>query len=212
MSSEKQHGTSSILLPALCIIWNLSVNSNWSYSLETPNSGQNMWFLVRVNSKFDGWPWKIIGHLFYTTSRFVHHFKAIGAFKLEFQSRNVPFGSKPWTKIGRLFYATSSFNLCLIPKPWVNSNWNYCPETLNSDHNLRFLFHVTLKFAGWLCERTGHLFKATSSFVHHFIVIGENSNWSYSTETPNLGPDRRICNRVTLKCDGWCRQTTGHLF
>ena len=43
--------------------------------------------------KFDGWPRKIIGCLFYTTSSFVHHFKSIGEFKLELQSGNAQFGS-----------------------------------------------------------------------------------------------------------------------
>ena len=37
---------------------------------------------------------KIIGHLFYTTSSFVYHFKAMGEFKLELQSGNAQFGSK----------------------------------------------------------------------------------------------------------------------
>ena len=31
--------------------------------------------------KFDGWPWKTIGHLFYATSSFAPHFVAIGEFK-----------------------------------------------------------------------------------------------------------------------------------
>ena len=31
---------------------------------------------------------KTIEHLFYTTSSFVHHLKAIGEFKLELQSRS----------------------------------------------------------------------------------------------------------------------------
>ena len=43
--------------------------------------------------KFDGWPRKAIGHLFCTTSSFVRHFKPIGEFKLELQSRNTRFGS-----------------------------------------------------------------------------------------------------------------------
>ena len=51
-------------------------------------------FLSCVTSKFDGWPWKTIGHFFYTTPSFVHHFKSIGEFKLELQSRNTQFGSK----------------------------------------------------------------------------------------------------------------------
>ena len=51
-------------------------------------------FLSRVNLKFDGWHWKTIGHLFHTMLNFVHHFKAIGEFNLELQSRNAQFGSK----------------------------------------------------------------------------------------------------------------------
>ena len=37
---------------------------------------------------------KTIGHLFYTTSSFVHHLKSIGELKLKLQSRNAQFGSK----------------------------------------------------------------------------------------------------------------------
>ena len=51
-------------------------------------------FLSCVTLKFDGWPWKTIGHLFYTTPSFVHHFKSISEFKLELQSGNAQFGSK----------------------------------------------------------------------------------------------------------------------
>ena len=36
-----------------------------------------------------------------------------------------------------------------------------------------FLPCVTLKFEGWSCKTIGHLFYATSSFVYHFIPIGE---------------------------------------
>ena len=79
-------------------------------------------FLPCVTFKFDGWPWKTIRHLFYTTSSFVHHFKSISEFKLGLQSGNAQFGSKsvifclvwPWNlmddlkTIGHLFYFTSS--------------------------------------------------------------------------------------------------------
>ena len=50
-------------------------------------------FLSRVNLKFDGWPSKTIRHLFYATSSFVHHFVAIGEFKLELESGNAQSGS-----------------------------------------------------------------------------------------------------------------------
>ena len=51
-------------------------------------------FLSRVTLTFVGWPWKTIGHPFYTTSSFVHRPKAMGEFKLELQSGNTKFGSK----------------------------------------------------------------------------------------------------------------------
>ena len=50
-------------------------------------------FFNRVTLKFDRWPWKTIGHLFNTTSSFVHHFVAIGEIKLELQSGNAQSGS-----------------------------------------------------------------------------------------------------------------------
>ena len=46
--------------------------------------------------KFDRWPWKTIGHLFYATSSFVHHFVVIGEFKLELQSGNANLGQIRW--------------------------------------------------------------------------------------------------------------------
>ena len=172
------------------------MNSNWSYSPETLNSGQNqqfvypcdleIWwmtlenhraallyhiklcasfqshgwiqtgvtvrkrsirvkignFLSRVTLKFDRWPWKTIGHIFYVASSFVHHFIAISEFKLELQSGNAQFGSKwtiflavwPWNLTDGLEkqQGTSSKHhqaLCIISSSYVNSNWSYSPET-----------------------------------------------------------------------------------
>ena len=51
-------------------------------------------FLSHVTLKFDGWPWKTMGHLFYTLSSFVHHLKTMVELKLELQSGNAQFGSK----------------------------------------------------------------------------------------------------------------------
>ena len=111
-------------MSALCITSKPSVISNWSYSPETPNLSQNGRFFSPVTSKFDRWPWKTIGHLFYVTSSFVFHFIAICQFKMEFQSGKAKFGSKSviflsrvtlkfdgwtWKTIRHLFYATSSF-------------------------------------------------------------------------------------------------------
>ena len=90
---EKQQGTSSTLLPALCIHshpWNqigITVQKRpIQYNIDD--------FMSRVTLKFDGWPWKITGHLFCATSSFVHHFVAISEFKLELQPGSAQFGSK----------------------------------------------------------------------------------------------------------------------
>ena len=50
-------------------------------------------FLSCVTLKFDEWPWKAIGHLFYAASSCVHYFIAISEFKLKLQSGNAH-GSK----------------------------------------------------------------------------------------------------------------------
>ena len=86
--------------------------------------------LYRVIFKFDGWPWKTIGHLSFAVSSFVQHFIAIGEFILELQSGNAQFGS----------------NLTIFRSVWP--------------------WHMTL-------ETIGHLYYATSSFMHHFVAIGE---------------------------------------
>ena len=63
-------------------------------------------FFSRVTLKFDGWPSKTIGHLFYATSSFVQHFVAIGEFKLELESGNTQSGSN-----ATLFRAVWPWNL-----------------------------------------------------------------------------------------------------
>ena len=51
-------------------------------------------FFSHVTLKFDWWPWKIIRHLFYITSSFVHNLKPLGEFELQLLSGNDQFGSK----------------------------------------------------------------------------------------------------------------------
>ena len=82
-----------MLLQALCSISYPLVNSNWSYSPETPNLGQIRRFLEPCDLEIWRMTSKTIGHLFYATSSFVHHFIAIGEFKLELQSGNAQSGS-----------------------------------------------------------------------------------------------------------------------
>ena len=86
---RKTKGTSFILCQALCII---SIPSG---EFETGVTVQKCSIQIEIGDilscvtlKFDGWPWKTIGHIFYTTSSFVHHFKSIGEIKVVLQSVN----------------------------------------------------------------------------------------------------------------------------
>ena len=59
--------------------------------------------------------------------------------------------------------------LCSISYPLVNSNLSYSPETLNSRQNRRLFEPCDLE----ILRMTLKTIYATSSFVHHFIPIGE---------------------------------------
>ena len=62
-----------------------------------------------------------------------------------------------------------------------------------------FFSPVTLKFDVWWPWKTiGHLFYATSSFVYHFVAIGE-FKLSYCPETPNLGQIQRFLEPSDLE-------------
>ena len=66
-------------------------------------------FLCHVTLKFDGWPWKTIGPLFYAASSFVHHSVAICELKLEIWFQN----AQIWSKI-ILTSVTLTFDLGLL--------------------------------------------------------------------------------------------------
>ena len=78
-------------------------------------------FLSRVTLKIDVWSWKTIGHLFYTTSSFVHCFKSLVKSNLGYSLETLKSGKNwrfflscvtlkidVWT-IVHLFYAASTF-------------------------------------------------------------------------------------------------------
>ena len=146
-----------------------------------------------MSLKFGGWPRWTTGHIFYTMSSFVHHFKSTGEFKLEFQSRNAVFGSK------------SSIFRRLLPRHMTEDQKNkgvpllchfkpcgafcrnlfieasYSPETLSLDQNNRLFglcdlkkLQMTLKKIIW------HLIYATLSFVGHSVAICE-LKWKLQT-------------------------------
>ena len=114
-------------------------------------------FLLYMTLKFGDWPWRTIGHLFYATSSFVHHFITIGEFKLKIQSRTPHLGKK------------SAIFLC-----WVTLNKANLRDLiaatglvilLKLDSNRGFFARVTLKFDGWLRKIIRHVFYTTSSCV-----------------------------------------------
>ena len=143
-------------------------------------------FSAHVTLKFDGWPWKTTGCLFYITSNFVHHFKGISVFKLELQSGNAQFGSK-----------LAFFVLCDLEIWWI---------TLENKR-VTFLYHIKLyvsfqthrwiqigvtirkhpiwvkiwdffvpcdfEFDGWAKKTTGQLFYTMLRFAHHFKTMVE---------------------------------------
>ena len=127
-------------------------------------------FLSRVTLKFDGWPWKTIGHLSYVALSFVHHFIAIGEFKLKLQSGNAQFGSN-WrfivtcdleilrmtlknTRAHLLCY----FKLCAsFPSHWwieTGVTVQKRPIWIKMDD---FFSRVILKFEGWPWKTIGRL-------------------------------------------------------
>ena len=81
MFLQKQKCTSSPLLNfiKLCVSYQ---SHQWNQTGVTVQK-LSIWvkigdFLSRVTSKFDGWYWNTIGHLFCATSSVVHYFVAIG--------------------------------------------------------------------------------------------------------------------------------------
>ena len=143
-------------------------------------------FFSRATLQFDVWPWKTIGHLFYATSSFVHHFVDIGDFKLELQSGNAQFGSNStifravWPcnltydlekKIGHLYYATTSSMHHFVAIGEFKLELQSGNAQFGSKSTI-FFSRVTLQFDVWPWKTIGHLFHSTSSFVHHFVAIG----------------------------------------
>ena len=142
--------------------------------------------LSRVTFKFDGWPWKTKGHLSFAVSSFVQHFIAIGEFKLEWQSGNAQFGSNstifravwPWNLTDDLENNRASL-LCYFKlyasfrsHRWIQAGVTVRKRPIWVKIN-DFFSRVTLQVDVWPWKTIGHLFYSTSSFVHHFVAIGD---------------------------------------
>ena len=140
-------------------------------------------FLSCVTMKFDEWPLKSTGHLFHTTPSFVHHFKAIGKFELELQSRNTQSRSKSEISCLEIWWINLKNKrpplLCHLKlcASFHSYQWNHTWVTVRKRPIQGkiddFMYCVAFKFDRWPWKTIGHLFYATSSFVHHFIAICE---------------------------------------
>ena len=134
--------------------------------------------------KFDRWPRKIVGHLFYITSSFVHHLKPLGEFKLELLSGSAQFGSKsaiflsrvtlkfngwPWKTKGHLFYTALSCMHHLI----VIGDFKIVLQPGNAQFGSKSAIfpRVTLKLDKWPRKTIGHLFRPSN-----LIQIGLKSS------------------------------------
>ena len=154
---------------------------------------------------------KTTGHVCFATSSFVHHFVAIGKFKLELQSGNAQFESKssvtlkfdgwPWNTIGHLFYVSSSFVHHFIIIGEFKLELQFGNAEFGSKSTIFFIC-VTSKIDLWPWKAIGHLFYATSSFVHHFVVIGE-FKLELVQKRPIWFKFEAFLSRLTLRFDGW---------
>ena len=162
------------------------MNSKWSYSPKTLNLGQNRnFFLSRVTLKFDWWPWKAIGHLSILHQALCIMSKPSVNSNLSYspetlnlrqnQQSSVLCDREIWwmtLKNNRApllccFQLGASFHSHQWIQTWVTVRKRPIWVKIND-----FLSHVTLKFDRWPWKTIGHLFYATSRFVH-FVAIGE---------------------------------------
>ena len=160
------------MLPqALCIISYPLVNSNWSYNPETPNLGQIRWLLELCDLEI--WQMTLnkanLRDLIAATSLVIllkldqnGGFFACVTLKFDWWPRK--------NNKARLLYY---IKLCVSFQidQWIQTGvtvWKR-PIWVKFDD---FLSPVTLQFDVWPWKK-GHLFYATSSFVHHFVAISD---------------------------------------
>ena len=103
------------------------------------------------------------------------------------------FDGWPGKTVGHLFNPTSSFVPHLVAICELKLDFSL--ETPNLGQNQRFFSHVTLQFDVWPRKTIGHLFYVASSFVHHFITIGE-FNLELQSGNAQFGSNSTICRAV----------------
>ena len=173
--------------------------------------------LSRVTFKFDGWPWKTTGHLFYVASSFVHRVKAIGEFKLPLESGKSEFGLKSsilfvpsdleirqMTLKNNRAHLLCCFKLCasLHSHQWIITGVPVLKHPIRFKID-DFFSSVSLKFDRWpwktnrkplLCYT-----KLCASFRSHWWI----QTWVTVWKLPIRFKIEEFFSRVTLKFDGW---------
>ena len=159
--------------------------------------------------QFDVWPWKTIGHLFYSTSSFVHHFVTIGVFKLELQSGNAQFG---WNSI--IFRAVWPWNLTDDLEQGKSEGFDSCdrPSNLAQIWSKSSIFQPCDLEIWWMTLENNrapllYYIKLCASFQIHRWIETEVTVRKHSIRV-KIGD---FLSRVTLKFDGWPCKTKGHL-
>ena len=175
--------------------------------------------------KLDGWSWKTIGHLFYTTLSFCIISNPSVKSNWNYNPETLNSGQN------RHFLVPCDFEIGQItlkntraPLPYYitlcasfqSHRWIQTGVTVRK-LSIRvkigtFLSRVTLKFDRWPWKTIGQLSYAASSFVCHFIAIGE-FKLELQSGNAQFGSKLTIFfSRVTLKFDGWSWKTIGNLF
>ena len=175
------------------------MNSNWSYSPETLNSGQNWQYFVP--SDLEIW-WMTLEN---NRAPLLYYIKLCASFQIHgwswiwFTVRKRPIQVKigdflscvtkkldgwHWKTIGHLFYNALSFMqhfkaISIIKLELQSGNPQFGSK-------LAIFYPITLKIDRWPWKTIAHLSYAASSSVHHFVAIG----WfklEVQPEMPNLG-------------------------
>ena len=162
------------------------MNSNWIYSPETLNSNRNWWYVIPCDLEI--WWVTLENH----RAPLLCYFKLWASFRSHWWIQTSYSPEAPNLgqirrylelcdlEIWRMTLQNNRapilcyFNLCASFRThwWIQTLvtiWKRSIRVKIDD----ILSRVTLKFDGWPSKTIGHLFHVTSSFVHHFIPIGE---------------------------------------
>ena len=201
------------------------MNSNWSYSPETPNLGQIRRFLEpcdleiwRMTLKNNRAP--LLSNIKLYAS-FHHHMWiqtgvtvrkrlswVLTSVTLTFDLWPWPFA---WTLRWSLVITHENFKMI---RWWEHSQKGVMDRRTDrqTDRRTDGQTENTICRAAWSQLKTiGHLFYATSSLVHHFVAIGEFKLELQSGNAQSGSKSTIFFSHVTLKFDGWPWKTIGHL-